>query len=181
MFRRTIDPDIDLALIQESFAPYYSQIVAEQRDYLAEWLAWPQHCQSDQDFRLFAQRMLHDYADGKSMTCAIFFRDELVGNCSFNKINYDTQCVEIGYWLSQHHRGKGIMPRAVHSLIQIVFEELNMEKVQLSAAVDNHASRRVAEKVGMVLEGILTNQEKVSGRILDHAVYGLKKSPLMSE
>nr|WP_281251953.1 GNAT family protein [Vibrio salilacus] len=84
----------------------------------------------------------------------------------------------MGYWLSQSHRGKGIMPRVVH---QIVFEELNMEKVQLSAAVDNHASRRVAEKVGMVLEGILTNQGKISDRILDHAIYGLKKSQLMSE
>ncbi|NVD08816.1 GNAT family N-acetyltransferase [Vibrio sp. JPW-9-11-11] len=176
MFKRTLDQDIELALIQESFAPYYSQIVSEQSEYLAQWLAWPPHCQSEQDFRLFAQRMLHDYADGKSMTCAIFYRNELVGNCSFNRINYDTRCVEIGYWLSQYYQGKGIMTRVVKHLIDIAFNELDMDKVQLSAAVGNQASRQVAERAGMVLEGIVTNQEKIADRILDHAIYGLKKA-----
>jgi len=176
MFKRRVDQEITLALIQESFAPYYSQIVSEQNDYLAQWLAWPTHCHSEQDFRLFAQRMLHEYADGKSMTCAIFYQDTLVGNCSFNRINHDTSCVEIGYWLSQPYQGKGIMTRVVKSLIDIAFNELEMEKVQLSAAVDNQPSREVALRVGMVLEGIISNQEKVGDRILDHAIYGIKKA-----
>lgn len=175
MFSQKIDDDISIALVQESFAPKYTSLVQEQMDYLSQWLAWPAHCNSDQDFRLFAQRSLHDYADGKSMTCAIFYQGELVGNCSFNRINYDTLCAEVGYWLSKHHQGKGIITRVVKYLIDFAFEQLQLEKVQLSAAVENIASRKVAERAGMALEGVLTNQEKIGSRILDHAIYGIRK------
>ncbi|NRB70176.1 MAG: GNAT family N-acetyltransferase, partial [Vibrio sp.] len=48
-------------------------------------------------------------------------------------------------------------------------------KVQLSAAKDNLPSRRVAERVGMTLEGIITNEEKIGDRILDHAIYGIHR------
>jgi len=54
--------------------------------------------------------------------------------------------------------------------------ELEMDKVQLSAAVENIPSRSVAERAGMTLEGVITNQEKVGDRILDHAIYGIHKN-----
>lgn len=176
MFKRKIDQDISIALVQESFAKRYCELVTDQFDYLHQWLAWPPHCTSEQDFRLFVQRMLHEYADGKSMTCAILYRDEIVGNCSCFNINYDTQSLEIGYWLSKHHQGKGIMTRVVNHLIAFAFNELEMDKVQLSAAVENIPSRSVAERAGMTLEGVITNQEKVGDRILDHAIYGIHKN-----
>lgn len=174
MFTVQIDNELQLALIQESFAPRYVELVSEQKEYLSQWLAWPAFCHAEQDFKLFAQRMLHDYADGKSMTCAIIYQGEIVGNCSFNTINHDTKRAEVGYWLSQPHQGKGIITRVVTKLIDIAFNELKLEKVELSAAKDNLASRAVAERVGMTLEGIITNAEKVGDRILDHAVYGIK-------
>lgn len=177
MFTEKVDDELSLALVQESFANQYASLVNDQVDYLSQWLAWPPHCQSEQDFRHFIQRVLHEYAEGKSMTCAILYRGEIVGNCSFNTINYDTLSAEVGYWLSQHHQGKGIVTRIVNHLINKAFNELGMVKVQLSAAVENQPSRRVAERVGMTLEGILTNQEKVGDRILDHAIYGIKKKP----
>jgi ribosomal-protein-serine acetyltransferase len=177
MFKERIDNELSIALVQESFAQQYASLVIDQVDYLSQWLAWPPHCQSEQDFRHFIQRVLHEYAEGKSMTCAILYRGEIVGNCSFNTINYDTLSAEVGYWLSQHHQGKGIVTRIVNHLINKAFTELGMKKVQLSAAVDNQPSRRVAERVGMTLEGILTNQEKVGDRVLDHAIYGIKKAP----
>lgn len=72
MFTLNVDNEIELALVQESFAPLYVELVAEHKAYLSQWLAWPDFCSSEQDFRLFVHRSLHDYADGKSLTCAIF-------------------------------------------------------------------------------------------------------------
>lgn len=177
MFRYEVDDEVSLALVHESFAAHYAQLVTEQLPYLTQWLAWPAHCQTEQDFRLFIQRSLHDYADGKSMTCAILYNGDIIGNCSFNSINHDTKCVEVGYWVSQHHQGKGIATRVVQALTHIAFDQYQMEKVQLSAAVDNHASRAVATRCGMTLEGILSHQENIDGRLLSHAIYGLLKKP----
>ncbi|MEZ8099161.1 GNAT family N-acetyltransferase [Vibrio bivalvicida] len=176
MFTQKVDDEISLALVQESFATKYSELVADQFDYLSQWLAWPSHCTSEQDFRLFVQRVLHEYAEGKTITCAIVYHGEIVGNCSCFGIDYDTKSLEIGYWLSQHCQGKGIVTRVVRYLIELAFNELKMEKVQLSAAVENMPSRKVAERTGMVLEGIISNQEKVGERILDHAIYGIHRN-----
>jgi len=175
MFKIKINNEISIALVQESFAAQYAQLVSTQTDYLSQWLAWPSHCQTEQDFRIFIQRSLHDYAEGKSMTCAIVYQDAIVGNCSFNTINHDLKKVTVGYWLSESQQGKGIVTQVVTKLIEIAFEELDMEKVEISAAVENTASRAVCERLGCQLEGIITRSENLNGRIVDHAIYGLER------
>ncbi|WP_019615363.1 GNAT family N-acetyltransferase [Psychromonas ossibalaenae] len=176
MFSSTVDNEIKLALIEKSFAPLYVELAKENYTALERWLAWPPHCKSEQDFVSFIQKSLHDYADNKSMVCAVWFNEKLVGNVSFNTINHDLKKVDIGYWLAESAQGKGIMTRVCKKLINIAFSELNMHKIEISAASGNLASRAVCERLGMTLEGIVTNSENLNGRIVDHAVYGLHRT-----
>lgn len=176
MFTLKVDNEIELALVQPSFSGQYLEIVNEQRDYLAQWLAWPPHADSEAFFQRFISQSLHDYADGKSLVCAMIYRSELVGNISFNAINLSLKKVELGYWLSSKAQGNGIVTRSVGKLIDYAFNELGMEKVQLCAATENTASRNVAERLGFSLEGIITRNENLNGRVVDHAVYGLLRS-----
>lgn len=173
MFVMEVDQDIQLSLIEASFSEHYEALAKANYDYLKQWLAWPDFCQSADDFKGFAQKSLHDYADGKSLTCGIFYKGQLVGNISFNDIDHKLKKVSMGYWLSADYQGKGIITRACQHLINYAFTQLNMQKVQISAAKDNLASRAVCERLNMTLEGTITHAEKVGDRILDHAVYGL--------
>ncbi|GAA5647769.1 GNAT family N-acetyltransferase [Vibrio proteolyticus] len=176
MFTRIIDDELELALPQPSFAPRYLELVNTQRDYLAQWLAWPTKAHNEAFFASFIRNAVKDYADGNSMVCAIIYQGEVVGNCSFNRLYHDLKKAEVGYWLSESHQGKGIMTRVVKTLIDIAFSELHMEKVELSAAVNNTASRAVAERCGMQLEAVLSHQEKIGERILDHAIYSVTRN-----
>ncbi|MEZ5476578.1 MAG: GNAT family protein [Thiolinea sp.] len=175
MFTLDIEAGLALALVQPSFATRYLEIVSRERDYLSQWLAWPQHADSEDFFLTFIRKALHDYADGKAMTCAIIFHDQVVGNISFNTINHSLKKVEIGYWLSSRYQGQGIVTKSVAKLIDRSFHELGMEKVQISAAADNTPSRKVCERLGFELEGVITRSENLNGRVVDHAVYGLRK------
>ncbi|OEF25575.1 GNAT family N-acetyltransferase [Vibrio rumoiensis] len=178
MFTLEIDSDLRLALIERSFAKQYLEIVSNQQEYLSQWLAWPPHAKTEDFFLRFVRQSLLDYAEGKSMTCVIIYQEKLVGNISFNTINHRLKTAEIGYWLSQEHQGKGIITRAVSKFIDIAFTDLDLEKIQISAGVDNLPSRKVCERLGMKLEGIISNSENLNGRIIDHAVYGLlRKTP----
>jgi len=87
MFYKEIDKEIKLALVHKSFASRYAELAKDNFIYLNKWLEWPSHCKSTSDFEEFVQRSLINYAKGKSMNCAIFYRNELVGNASFNSIN----------------------------------------------------------------------------------------------
>ena len=173
LFSIIVDKEIRVSLVQESFAPTYAKLVKENFNYLEKWLSWPSSCKSEQDFILFIHKSLHDYANGKSMVCGIWFNDKLVGNASFNTINNELKKVEIGYWIKESAQGNGIITRACKTLIEIAFNELKMQKIQLSAATENLKSRAVCERLGMKLEGIISNAENLNGRIVDHAIYGL--------
>ncbi len=91
MFTLDVTEEIKLALVQDTFAKLYAPLVAKQQTYLSQWLAWPSFCQTEQDFQQFVQRSLHEYADKKSVTCAIFYQDNLVGNIGLHEINHDLQ------------------------------------------------------------------------------------------
>ncbi|EGR0683803.1 GNAT family protein [Vibrio cholerae] len=176
MFTLHVDTDLKLALVCPKFAPHYLEIVNREREYLSQWLAWPPHANSEEFFLSFIHRSLHDYADGKSLVCGMIYKDKLVGNISFNSINHQLKKVEMGYWLSADYQGKGIVSRSVLKLIDVAFTDLDMEKVQISAATGNQPSRNVCERLGFVLEGTITRAENLNGRVVDHAVYGLSRT-----
>lgn len=47
--------------------------------------------------------------------------------------------------------------------------------MQISVAAENIKNRKVCEKLGLKLEGIIKNSEKLHDKIVDHAIYGMYK------
>lgn len=176
VFKLTVDDEISLYLVNDAFTDKYVELVAENYEYLSQWLEWPRHCQTQDGFKSFVKGSLHKYADGESMNCTIEFRGEIVGNSGFNTINHNLRMVEIGYWIGKDYQGKGIITRVCAYLIDYAFTKLDMDKVQITAAEDNSPSRAVCERLGMRLEGIITNREKVGERVLNHAIYGIHRA-----
>jgi RimJ/RimL family protein N-acetyltransferase len=82
---------------------------------------------------------------------------------------------EIGYWVRADARGRGVITRAVVLVSRWAFAKGRVARLQLRADVENHASRRAAEKAGFTLEGVLrsTHWNERLGRRQDHALYSL--------
>ena len=175
MFKVNVDEEISLYLVNEQFVYQYSELAKESYDHLSEWLEWPRNCRTENDFRAFVKGSLQKYAEGKAMNCAIEYNGEIVGNCGFNLINHDLKVAEIGYWIGHQYQGLGIVTRSCQFLIDHAFDKLMLNKVQISAAETNLPSRAVCERLGMDLEGVITNKEKVGNKILNHAIYGIHR------
>lgn len=176
MFKLGVDDEINLYLVNVAFTDRYVELAAENYEYLSQWLEWPKHCKTLDGFNSFVKGSLHKYADGESMNCAIEFRGEIVGNAGFNTINRELKMVEIGYWIGKQYQGNGIVTRVCAYLIAYAFNKLDMDKVQIAVAEDNSPSRAVCERLGLQLEGIITNREKVGERVLNHAIYGIHRT-----
>ena len=88
--------------------------------------------------------------------------------------NESRDVVEIGYWLRADARGHGVTTDAVR-LITAWALSAGAARVQLRAAVGNDASRRVAEKAGFQLEGVLRSAywNPRLGQRVDWAMYSL--------
>jgi ribosomal-protein-alanine N-acetyltransferase len=61
----------------------------------------------------------------------------------------------IGYVAAHAHWGKGYVPEAIRAIIDWAFQQPTVYRVYATTDVENTASQRVLEKVGMQCEGIL--------------------------
>jgi RimJ/RimL family protein N-acetyltransferase len=62
---------------------------------------------------------------------------------------------ELHYWIRTDHAGRGLATEAARALVEWARHELHVPRLTLWAGSDNHASRRVAEKLGFVHLGPL--------------------------
>ncbi|MET9673263.1 GNAT family N-acetyltransferase [Streptomyces sp. NPDC006482] len=61
---------------------------------------------------------------------------------------------EVGYWLSEEHRGLGYMTETVRALAHWAFTGLGCTRLVWRAELGNAGSRAVAERVGFAVEGV---------------------------
>lgn len=80
---------------------------------------------------------------------------------------------ELGYWLAQPYWGQGLMTRAVHQICQEAFGRFDIVRIYAEPFAHNQASRRVLEKTGFVLEGVMRDGVVKNDRIFSYCVYSL--------
>jgi len=81
------------------------------------------------------------------------------------------QC-EIGYWLFEHARGKGIATRIARFIADYGFS-LGLERIEARVVVGNVASERVLERAGFTREGVLRSMPLRRGGRVDMTVFSL--------
>lgn len=79
---------------------------------------------------------------------------------------------EIGYYLLQEVYSKGIMTEAVRQLCEIAFEKLDIIRITGQVYAPNIASRKVLEKNGFLLEGVMKKAVLKNENIYDLCIYG---------
>jgi len=86
--------------------------------------------------------------------------------------------VGIGYGAARAHWGKGYMTEAALAIIEWAFQQPSIYRVYATTDVENIASRRVLEKVGMQCEGILRKyivHPNISDVPRDSCMYAITK------
>lgn len=129
--------------------------------------------------RADAERYIRDCIanEGKGQLCrAITEGGTAVGSIGvFRQTDIAARSAELGYWLGEPFWGKGIMTAAVQELCALVFSSTDIVRIYAEPFADNAASRRVLEKAGFVLEGILRKSVCKNGVFHDACMYALIK------
>jgi RimJ/RimL family protein N-acetyltransferase len=79
-------------------------------------------------------------------------------------IDRETRTLELGYVVAPAARGRGVATAALRLLTDWAFAEAGAERIELLISVENHASKRVAERAGYVREGVLRSAYLKQGR-----------------
>ncbi|GAA3357564.1 GNAT family protein [Saccharopolyspora gregorii] len=97
----------------------------------------------------------------------------ILGGASLYDVDREQLRAGVGYWLAADARGRGVATRSVRLLAAWAFDELGMLRLELTCDPANIPSRRVAERCGFALEGVLRSHLRFRGGRRDTAVFGL--------
>lgn len=151
-------------------------LVNKNREFLKPWLAWVPAIQEEKNSLKFIQDSQQEREAGTNLALGIWKNQILVGSIGLHHIEAAHRKASIGYWLDQTATGQGIMTRSVAALIKYGFETLQLNRLEIRAAVNNTASRQVAKRLNFKYEGIMRQAEWVNEQFLDQAVYSLLKA-----
>ena len=173
MMKWKVDEKISLRPIEVKDAERIFQLTDHYRNYLREWLPWVDGTKTIRDAKMAIKQMRKSQDERRGLTFVILYEGEIVGVASYNSIDWLNKITYIGYWLAGDYQGKGIMTKVVRALCNYAFIDLQLNRVEICAAVDNKKSRAIPERLGFKLEGIRRSAEWVNDRFVDHAIYGI--------
>jgi len=96
-----------------------------------------------------------------------------LGSCGLCPIEREHGTAGLGFWVRTSATGRGVATAAARAVADAGFAHLGLNRIELLIAVDNAASRRVAEKLGATYEGTLRKRLVLPAGPTDMAMYAL--------
>ena len=125
-------------------------------------------------FVQFVRALSSQARAGTSLPFAIDHEGELVGQLTVSSITYGSlRSASIGYWVSEHIAGRGIMPVAVALATDHCFTALGLHRIEINIRPENGPSLRVVEKLGLRDEGVRERYLHIGDRWCDHRTFAL--------
>jgi len=101
---------------------------------------------------------------------AITINDRLVGLVC-GSVDRSNANAWIWYWMHHEYRGRSLTTRAVATLVDYLFDELRLYRLELGLRANNPGSRHVAESNGFLREGIERGKFLIDGGRIDVYTY----------
>lgn len=112
------------------------------------------------------------YAEGKQVIWALRRGEDLVGAMGLHVVPAHRRA-EVGYWIARHAWGEGFATEALRAVIACGFDAFGLHRIDAQHYVENPASGRVMQKVGMRHEGRLRGVVFRDGVPRDNELYAI--------
>jgi RimJ/RimL family protein N-acetyltransferase len=104
----------------------------------------------------------------------------LLGGVGLNHRIPAYRSAHMGYWIADAARGRGVAVAAARQAARFGFDALGLQRITILVQPDNHASLRVAIKLGAVCEGIARDAIVFQDAPCDAVVFSLLPRDLAS-
>ena len=138
------------------------------------FLTWELHTSVDETVELL--KTFEERYESPSRYCwAIVLRetDEVIGTVAAPVVKERTEIVEVTYALGRAWWGMGITAEALKAVIEFLFTEVGVNRIEAAHDINNPNSGKVMEKAGMRKEGVLRKASRNNQGLIDIAIYAI--------
>ncbi len=142
-------------------------------DKVTRFLRWDAHKTID-DTKNMIQQWVNSYQYDSTYYWGMYLKDgEMIGSIGITIISeYDLKG-ELGYKIGSRWWNQGYSSEAARAVIDYIFCNTDIERIDAFSSVENLASKKVMEKVGMHYEGLLRHYYKTRDGFHDCTLYGI--------
>ena len=181
MFRAQIRPGVELRLLEERHTAAAFELMDRDRDYLREWLAFVDTTLTEDDWRKFIRASLQQFAANEGFAAGIWNGPQFMGVIGTRKIDWLNGSAALGYWMGRAFQGKGIMTGACRVILDHLFQDLFLNRVEIQCATGNSRSAAIPRRLGFNLEGTRREAELVNGKFYDLLLFSMLRKQWKQE
>ncbi|GIP33937.1 GNAT family N-acetyltransferase [Paenibacillus sp. J2TS4] len=148
--------------------------IRESFEELRQWMPWAQQLPTVDETEANIRNARLRFLERMELRLHLLVKEtgQFIGCSGLHRIDWRNRGFEIGYWLRTSQTGRGWMTEAVHGITRFAADELQANRVEIRCDARNDLSRRVAERCGFTLEGILRREDTdVNGLPRDTMVF----------
>ena len=141
-------------------------------DEVTRYMRWTTHKDVDESIEIM-QKWVDGYKEDSSYHWGICLKDgEMIGSIGAFVSEMDHRA-NIGYCIGRKWWSKGYVSEALNALINYMFTNTDIERIEAYHATENVASGKVMLNAGMVHEGMARHKFKSHNRFYDSDLYGI--------
>ena len=175
----------DLLELPVSLRPVRAKDAAIWRDTRvrnAAWLrAWeptnpetPLYRSSLGPYVSMARTMRREARQGLTVPWVVTYGGQFAGQLTVGSIVWGSaRSAQVGYWIDEAYAGRGVIPTALAMAMDHCLFAIGLHRVEATIRPENHASRRVVEKLGFREEGLRRRSLHIDGAWRDHLCYAM--------
>ncbi|GGT59213.1 GNAT family N-acetyltransferase [Actinomadura citrea] len=143
------------------------------RDFIGQYVGLPDRVTDLRSSRAQLQAYADKAAADRGRIYGIWAGSRLVGGVLFVTMDVEQGTAEAGCWLEPSAVGKGLVTRAVRTIIDWAIEERGIHRVEWRVSTANQPSISVAERLGMTKDGTLRESYLYRGERQDTEVWSV--------
>ncbi|MBB6174639.1 RimJ/RimL family protein N-acetyltransferase [Nocardiopsis mwathae] len=143
------------------------------RDFIGQHIALADAVTDPVSSQAFLRMYAEKAAADTGRIYGIWAEGALVGGVLFRTMDVHLGVAEAGCWLEPSAVGRGLVTRAARVIIDWAIEERGIHRVEWRVSADNTASIAVAQRLGMVRDGVLRESYPYRGKRLDMEVWSI--------
>lgn len=139
--------------------PIVHESIHYSRDHLKKWLPFANKEESPEEVEANIRTSFANFILREDFRLHIYRKEDdvFIGSTGLHRVDWDVRKFEIGYWCDVRYQNKGYITESTEALTEFAFNYFKANRVEIRCDSNNMNSRRIAEKVGYTLEGILRN------------------------
>jgi ribosomal-protein-serine acetyltransferase len=180
MFSHKVNEQTELRLIDRQHAEELFKLLESNREHLRRWQPQLDYLRSVGDVDRIITVWQQQSAGNRGIYAGIWFNGRFCGMINHLSVDWLNRCAVLSYWLDAGHQGKGIMTACCRAFVAHGFNSWKLNRFTIECATENARSRKIPERLGFKLEGIVRGIEWLHDHFADHAIYGLLHSEYLS-